>query len=499
MAFLSGIERCRRLLDADPNNSAALNLLGALLLATGRSDDAAHAFYRSLCVAPDDSLIHSNLLHALLECGDCSNQMLLDAHSSFGRRFDLSPTYFANDRSPNRVLKIGYVSDGFRAHAIPSFFEPILRNHDPEHFVVYCFSNASSEDAISRRLRRHADRWFDISVMRDEEVGGLIRQHQIDILVELGGHIGDNRLKVLAQGAAPVQISTWDYPCTAGSGNIGYHLTDWTICPSGVGRFFRERLVRLPSTAMCYQPPVSSPRVSALPALRNGFVTFAAFHRMSKINAGSIEMWAAAMRAVPNSRLLVHHIFEGRKRVSKEFRCDLENSLKRLGIASRRLRFIGALSQAEHLRLYWLVDLALDSFPYSGCTTTAESLWMGIPVVTLAGDRPSSRHSVTMLKALNLDKFVARSANDFPIIAREYSNSLNALASLRRSLRSRMVHSPLTDGAGYTKDVEGVYRKLWRRWVNTAPDDSTLDKSQALVKTCAKPDNGFHAENEAGD
>jgi predicted O-linked N-acetylglucosamine transferase (SPINDLY family) len=165
----------------------------------------------------------------------------------------------------------------------------------------------------------------------------------VDILVEIGGHTGDNRLKLVARGAAPIQISTWDYPCTTGSRNIAYHLTDANLCPSGSDRFFLEKLIRLPGVAMCYQPPRPSPRVSPLPALQNGFLTFAAFHSMSKLTPASIEMWAGVMRALPRSRLILHHLFEGHRRVSKAFRLDVEKTINELGISSNRLPFVGAL------------------------------------------------------------------------------------------------------------------------------------------------------------
>jgi protein O-GlcNAc transferase len=467
MNIVAQIAECKRILQFCPDDVNILDKLGDLLIVAGKAELAATVFFAAWKCAEGKVLPYSKLLHALLECPKIGSDMLAEAHLTFGDLFDRPASEHSNDTRIDRRLKVGYISDSFRAHAIPLFFEPALRHHDRERYEVYCFSNSRVFDVVSRRLKRLADRWFDVSSLGDDDVVGLIKRLNIDILVELGGHIGDNRLGVLAHQAAPIQISTWHYPCTTGLKNIQYYLSDRTICPAGMERFFSEAVLHLNPIAMCYQPSRNSPSVSKLPASISGILTFGAFHRMSKITPDSLAMWAGVLRRTPRSRLVLHHIFEGSRRVSKIFRADIELGFNRLGVASRRLSFVGAASQRDTLTLYRDVDIALDSYPYSGCTTTAESLWMGVPVITWAGPRVSSRYSASMLRAVHLDQFVAQSPEECAAIAAGCASNVSVLYNLRRRLRQMMLASPLTDCVTHTREIERVYRDVWARWASS--------------------------------
>jgi protein O-GlcNAc transferase len=358
-----------------------------------------------------------------------------------------------------RRLRVGYLSPGFGSHAISQFLLSLLPAHDPRAVEVYCYSTRLHHDRVSTLFKRLCANWFEISGLSDQAAADLIRSHKLDILVDRGGYCTENRVALMARGLASVQVSTADYPATLGMPEVHYHLTDANINPVASQRYYAERLVNLP-IAMCYAPPPNPPSVSPLPAARDRCVTFAAFHRLLKLSPTILEAYAEILRRVPRSRLLLHHAYGSAPGVAPKLKRPVRRVFEGYGISPRRLQWIGALPYRQSLELYRQADLGLAAYPCGGVTTTAEALFMGVPVVTWFDDRPISRHSVTILKAVGLDEFAADSAAGFVEIAVEWANDLPRLAGLRRRLRKLVLESPLCDAAAYARSLEAAYREM---------------------------------------
>ena len=365
------------------------------------------------------------------------------------------------DGVPPRRLRLGYVSPDFVHHAVSYFFEPVLTARDPAAFEVFCYSDAPVADAVTQRLRAASDGWRDIAGLSDERVAELVRADRIDILVDLAGHTARNRLLVFARKPAPVQVTWLGYPNTTGLAAIDFRLTEAVSDPLGLTEAWHsEELVRLPGTFSCYAPPPESPPVNALPALAAGQVTFGCFNNLAKVTPPALALWARVLREVAGSRLFLKSPgladLETVARLREEFALH--------GIPADRLEFSGAeLSVAAHLSLYHRVDVALDTFPYNGTTTTCEALWMGVPVVTLAGATHVSRVGASLLTHLGAPEWIGDAPEAYVARCRGLAADLPRLAVLRSGLRERMRGSPLCDAAGFTRGLEDALRAIWRR------------------------------------
>lgn len=496
---MAAAEACyRRALAADPGLAEAHNNLGLVQQEAFRYDEAEISYLNALAHRPDMGDAHNNLGDLYLRA-----DRLEDAEQAFRRAFETDPrhsnllfclnyipghdrgevfslyrawnakhvlprarpaTHWANDPDPARRLRIAYFSADFCAHPVAYFFEPLLAHHDRTHFEVFCYSNTRSPDAVTERLRGLADGWREILGLDDEQVCDRVRRDGIDILVDLAGHTDLNRLMVLARKPAPVQVSYLGYPNTTGLDSVDYRLTDADADPPGPGeRYYTEELVRLPSGFLCYQPG-AAPEAAGPPALAAGHLTFGSFNNLSKVNTEVVAVWSEILRAVPGSRLLLKakslHDSGVRRRV-------LEWFVSR-GIAEERIELRGTETTIDaHLRCYHRVDIALDPFPYNGTTTTCEALWMGVPVITLAGDWHAGRVGVSLLRRVGLEEWIADSTQDYVGKAVALAREPGRLLALRRELRQRMRGSPLCDGAGFARQVETAYRKMWRRWCET--------------------------------
>jgi protein O-GlcNAc transferase len=439
--------------------------LAAALLGLGRLGEAIGHIRRALEKRPD-AMGHSGLLGLMAYDPDVPPETLAEAHREWARRFapaPAAPNAFADrDRDENRRIRIGYLSPDFRAHSVAYFITPVLEHHDHEGFEIFCYSCAAKTDALSRRIEGLADHWADISGMSDDEAEARIRADGIDILVDLAGHTADNRLLVLARKPAPVQVSWIGYGDTTGMTQVDYRLTDALADPLGkTEALHSETLVRLPGCFSCYLPPEDAPEVSPLPALRNGFVTFACFNNPAKVNDRVLDLWARVLHAAPGARLLL----KGKAFGSEERRALVRRRLAEQGIAPERIELAGeARSVTEHLGMYARADIALDPFPYNGVTTTCEALWMGVPVVVLEGAAHRGRVGVTLLTHAGFPQWLARTDAEYVEIATKLAADPNALEQARGELREAMRRSPLMDAAGHTRGVEAAYREMWRKW-----------------------------------
>ncbi len=442
--------------------------LAIALAYLGRGEESIAHARKAIELRPDDAAAHSNLIYGLNFISSYDAPTIFAEHLAWGARHAEPLTRIAaphtNDRSLERRLKIGYSSAYFRSHAVNFFTEPILLAHDHEAFEIVCYSDVRATDAVTERLRAAADGWRDVRAWSDARLAEQIRQDEIDILVDLTGHIGHNRMCVFARKPAPVQVTYIGYQNTTGMSAMDYRLTDERADPPGTNdEYYTEKLVRLPRSFFCYKPPEESPDIMPLPAATAGHVTFGTFNNMRKITPRVIEVWMEILARVPNSRLIVSAYQTGY--VPKYF-ASVANAHR---VDPARIIMFDKLPRGDYLRLVAQADIALDPFPFTGHTTTCDSLWMGVPVVMLEGRMYASRFGGSALVNVGLADLITQSVEQYIRRAVELAGDLPRLIELKRELRPRMAASALLDFAGFTRNLENEYREMWRTWCRTAP------------------------------
>ncbi|HEU0290675.1 MAG TPA: tetratricopeptide repeat protein [Burkholderiales bacterium] len=417
-------------------------------LAEGNSDDARDA--------------RDNLLMMLSYREDLTPQQCYAEHLRWAAHYADPLTAAADPPTrpidSERPLNIGYVSPDFRLHPVAIFLLPLLAHHDRERYRIHCYATRRFEDQTTVRLRAQVQEWRDITALSDDEAAKLIRDDGIDVLVDLAGHTGWNRLTLFARRPAPVQVGWLGYLNTTGMRAMDARLTDAVATPPGLDAFHSERVVRLPYSQWCFQPIVEAPEVAPPPSRRDGRITFGAFHNLAKLGPGVIRQWSFLLKQIPHSRLLVmaKGLADGGHDLLDRFAAE--------GVAADRVALRNAVPYRDYLATYREVDIALDAFPYSGGTTTCEALWMGVPVVTWACPAMPGRSAASLLSAAGLPELVADSPEAYLSIARELADDPSRLENLRATLRQRMLNSPLMDAQRFAGDVEEAFRGLWRAW-----------------------------------
>jgi len=455
----------RTALSFQPNHAKAYYNLGTVFNEQGLLDAAVESYRKALLFQPDYAIAHSNLQFALQFYPHTTPAELIAASNRFAAQCEapLKAQWrpHANPRAPEKRLQVGYLSPDFRRHAVAFFIEPVLANHDKERIEVCCYYNNSQHDEFTARLAGYSDRWLDCKWMTDSQLAERIRADGIDILVDLAGHTANNRMLTLARKPAPIQITYLGYPGTSGLAAMDYRLTDGCADPAGNDAYYTEKLLRLPDSLWCFRPGKDMPEVTALPAQRNGYITFGSFNNFNKVDALCIKLWAQLLQAVPDSRLLMVTVPEGgsRQRLKDQFVTH--------GIAADRLEFHGKLPGNEFYRMLQRVDLSLDPITVNGATTTCESLWLGVPVISLTGKRFLERAGFSILNATGLLDFAAKTPEDYIGIARHFASNLQQLAQLRAGLRARVAGSPLVDEVKFTQGLEELYRNVWTDWCKT--------------------------------
>lgn len=459
------LESYSHLLKLAPEQAAPYVNIGNILQNKGRLTESEESYRKALEMMPDRAVAHSNLLLVMnYTYGDNAEIMFME-HLRWAERQANQGTEtveFDNERTVDARLRIGYVSPDFRRHSVAYFIEPVIARHDRRRFEVYCYSDVPRADAVTERLRELADHWNNISRLSDYEVAELIREDRIDILVDLAGHTGNNRLPLFARRAAPVQVSYLGYPNTTGLSTMDYRITDCHADPEGMTeRYYTEKLVRLPHGFLCFRPPAESPDVGEPPCLSRSFVTFASFNHFPKTSAETIALWARILRAVPGSRLLLKALGLGSADVQQE----VVKKFQAHGITNDRIEVRGMVASSfEHLRMYNEADVALDVFPYNGTTTTCEALWMGVPVITLAGKAHVSRVGASILAQVGIADLIADSPEDYADKAINLASDAARLKGLRAGLRQKLRASSLCDAEGFIRELELAYGEMWQRW-----------------------------------
>ena len=453
----------------NPDRADVLNNLANALHDAGEQDEAERCYHLSLAVQPHFPSCHSNLLLALNYNPRHDMQPIFNQHLHFDRLYGrvTEGATFARgnyERTTDCRLRAGYVSSDLRRHPVAYFIEPILRAHDHEQFEIFCYADLPRADNVTFRLQGLSDHWRSIYGNSDEEIANLIRDDHIDILVDLSGHTAGNRMLLFAQKLAPVQISYIGYPATTGLAAMDYKIVDWYTDPPGMTeQFYTEKLIRLPDCFLCYLPEQAAPDVNELPALKNGYITFGCFNNLAKVSHENLLMWSQILVRLPGSRLIV----KAKGLSSAGVRARIADFFRQQGIEEGRIEmFSWTPTIAGHLALYHRVDIALDTFPYHGTTTTCEALWMGVPVVTLEGQTYASRVGVSLLTNVGLAELVAQTPDAYVGNALKLATDLSGLVNMRSRLRDMVSRSPLTDAKGFTTHLEKVYREMWARWCN---------------------------------
>ncbi len=456
------LEYCRKGLELGDTFGELYGNIALALHAQGKGLEALAYYRQSLALRPDSAADHSNLIYAMNFVDEFDPPALHAEHLDWARRHAEPLTAQAAplvvDRTPARRLRIGYVSCHFREHAVNFFVEPILASHDHGSFEVFGYATVQSPDAATRRLAAAADVWRDVQRASDEQLAEIVRQDQIDILVDLNGHMGQHRLLTFARRPAPIQVTYIGYQNTTGMSAMDYRLTDqWADPPGLTDPYYTEELWRLPRAFFCYQP-FETPDVTPSPWRTAGSLTFGSFNNYAKVTPRVVDAWLNILARVPDSRLLVLAYKDG----------VLESHWKQLagerGIDPARIEMANKCFRSEYLELVARADIALDPFPFNGHTTTCDSIWMGVPVVMLAGQTYASRFGGSVLRNVGLDELIAASVDDYIERAVALARDRERLSALREELRPRMAASPLLDFPGFTRRLEDAYRQMWRRW-----------------------------------
>jgi predicted O-linked N-acetylglucosamine transferase (SPINDLY family) len=389
-------------------------------------------------------------------------------HRVFGDQFAQAPvTHTPEQHSKhNGKLRIGYVSPDFSTHSVAYFFEPLLQHHNKDNVEVFCYYNRPKVDQTTKRLMHNADHWRSIVGLNDDQLVQLIQNDGINILVDLAGHTGKNSLTAFAYKPAPIQVTWLGYPNTTGLDAIDYRFTDDIADPVGDSEAFHsETLVRLPHGMWCYNGDTSVQPQTQLPYDRNDYITFGSFNNLAKVTPQVLDLWADILKAVPHSKLLL----KAKQLSEDEAQQRFIELFEARGIGRDRLDLHAfSKSKADHLALYGEIDIALDAFPFNGATTTCEALWMGVPVLTLRGDRHVARVGASLLHRVGLDDFVAENEEDYLARATALCQDLDHLRTLRQSMRARVEQSPLCNGPEFAANIERAFQNMWQTFQQDA-------------------------------
>jgi protein O-GlcNAc transferase len=442
------------------------NNIGNTLKDLGQLDRAETSYLQGLKIKPDDSELHSNLLFLQNYRANLSAPLLLAQAVRYGDMATRRARPYAawsNTREPDRRLRVGLLSGDFRAHPVGYFLDSmleVLASAAPDQLELHAYPSYFCNDAVARRIKAHCHRWQSALGLSDESLARRIHDDGIDILIDLSGHTAHNRLPVFAWKPAPVQATWLGYLATTGLKAIDYLIADaWTL-PKTEEANFTEEIWRLPQSYLCFTPPTDGIDVGPLPALGNGHVTFGSFNNLTKMNDAVVALWARVLASVPNSRLLL----KSRQLTDASVRQRVLDDYARHGVDGARLILEGLVPRSEYLKPFRRIDIALDPFPYTGITTSVESLWMGVPVLTLAGKSFLSRQGVGLMMNADLPEWIAHDADDYVARAASHAADLRALASLRGGLRERALASPIFDAPRFAHHFQAALRGMWRKW-----------------------------------
>jgi protein O-GlcNAc transferase len=446
----------------DPDFADASVAMGNLYLQTRRARDAEPFFRKALALSPGNWEAASNLLFSMNVRDDVSARSIHHEHINLAATLQAGvPSSHRPERGVERgenaprKLRIGYVSGDFGHHPVGLFMRPVLANHDRNHFEIHCYCNQEPDLELTRELKATSDRWRDISDLSDDEAASLIRGDAIDVLVDLSGYTAGSRLPVFMRRPATVQASWLGYLNTTGLDSIDYRITDRYADPPGSSEhLYSERLMRLPHSQWCYQPYYQVPLPSARDD-RSAAVVFGSFNQFAKLSDACLALWCEILKQAPGTTLRVIGV------PGKHAESVLRSQVEAYGVDPGRIEAVARLGIHDYFAAIGDVDIALDTFPYNGATTTLDTLWMGVPVIALAGNTAVARSSLSILNSLSVQELIAASAAD--LVARNVAlaSDPDRREALRKTLRARLEHSSLMDAAAFTRGLEDLYRNMW--------------------------------------
>lgn len=452
------IEQCRAGLAIAPYDQDLSVKLTLGLLNCGKALQAVAVATDALAHRPGDTTLASWRAFALNYLPDVDPAEIRRAHEAYGRQIEGMAPPATPVRAPSGgKLRVGLVSPDLRTHSVAFFAEPLLRHFDRGTMEIFCYSTARHEDSTTQRLRSLATQWRPSAALSDADLAARVRADAIDVLIDLAGHTNDNSLPVFALRPAPVQATWCGYPSTTGLRSIGYRLVDSRTDPSGSEPLCVESLVRLDPCFLCYQPPDDAPEPSLPPSATSGHVTFGSFNTLLKLNDRVVSAWSTLLQRVAGSRLLL----KATQLADARVRADTLDRFAACGVDPARIEVLPATKgQRDHLALYARIDIALDPFPYAGTTTTCEALWMGVPVVTMAGKSHAARVGVSLLSTVGLEELIAQDEASYLALAERLARDLSCSTSLRASMRERLATSPLCDGPAFARRFESALRSI---------------------------------------
>ena len=463
-SLLAARDAYSRAVAADPAMAGARVRLGEVCARLGLAEECVQAMRSAEALGPPDAAqVGSALLFALQYGAGHGKDEVFAAHRAWAARYapPRPRPAFPNSRDPARRLRIGYLSPRFQASSAAFLSVPVIERHDRSAFEVHCYAEQDAEDAVTRRIRASGAKWTDTRGLDDGQLAARMREDGIDIAIDLAGHTPGNRLTMFAHGPAPVTASWLDYFNTTGMDQVANLLSDPIQSPPGDGQPFAERILRLPHVRFCWEPPGYAPDVVPPPLCRGGRApVFGSFNRMAKLSPATLDAWCSVLREVPGSRLILKNSALGRD----EEHAFFARWFAERGVDPARVEWRGPSGHEAMLAEYADIDIALDTFPYTGGLTTIEALWMGRPVVAVAGDTLIARQSKAILTAIGLPELCAPDAAAFVSVAKGLASDAGRLAALSAELRAQMRRSPLLDTTTFTRDLESLLRSEWRRW-----------------------------------
>ncbi|MFG0243857.1 MAG: tetratricopeptide repeat protein [Phycisphaerales bacterium JB054] len=460
------IKTYQRAIELQPDHLEARTDLANCYLHVGRIDDAIAEFRHVIAKKPDHLAALDCLCTAMNYPDNLDPAEVFAAHKAFGdavmnlpsNTLPSVPGALPTDFSPDRPLRIGYLSADFYEHSVAYFARALLADRDATNFQTYCYHTGAALDSVTDQFRELTDNWRHVRTLNDAQLAAKIRADRIDILVELTGHTQHSRLHMLRDKPAPVVVTYLGYPNTTGLPTIDYRIVDELTDTPESDQYHTERLVRLPGCFLCYTPRKDAPAVAPPPSVENGYVTFGSFNATKKITPRVMALWCRILREVPTARL----VLKGEAFSSPVSLAHYEAMLTEHQIDRSRVDLLGRIaSKADHLDAYRLLDIGLDPFPYNGTTTTCEALWMGVPVLSLAGSNHASRVGLSLLTAVGLPELALHDEDALVRAAADLASDRERLQSLRSTMRDRVAGSPLCDGAGFMRRLETAYRSMW--------------------------------------
>ena len=445
----------------EPENTKYLNQFGLLNILLGKPEESLPYFKKCQKLIPDDKYAYYFHLWALNYVDGIADDDIVLEHRKYAELLEskcpeVEP--FNGEVKASNRLKVGFVSQDFKTHSVAYFFLPIIKNYSKENWEVFCYSDVGRPDGTTQKIRSESEHWCDSHDMTDRELYAQIRSDGIDILIDLVGIIGEGRLELFAMKAAPIQAIYLGYPNTSGLTRMDYRISDeWSDEKVIADQIYTEKLIRLKTGFLCFEPVSDAPAVSALPALNKNTITFGSFNIFQKISQKMLKVWAQILTSVPNSKLLIKTL----PLVEDLCRNEILATFSTLGVSKDRIILRGwTESRKAHLDMCNQVDIHLDTFPYNGTTTTCETLWQGVPTVTLAGNNHRSRVGLSIMHQVDLHDWVAKTEQEYINIAVRKSTDLEHLGALRQSLREKVKTSPLLDYDAFISELERQFTDI---------------------------------------